>query len=610
MDLFMGVRETDRFIEKTTTDLTLLMLAARDENLESCLFLLEKGESAEARTKFGVTPLHFAALNKENGFEFVWHLTIQKKLILKEKDVDGEEAIFYAVRKGNFRVAQVLLELREETSKNLLHFFITQNRSDVAQIIHAWNPNLIKEVDSDRRNALHLAAQFADLSVCRWIIAQGVDVESKSCFGTGLHRTPLNKNHGIELVRFFVSKNLKLNEKSEGGLVPLDAALAAENIDIARELLRLGATLNIKDHNFLLHCVFLNKLKSAKFIHELDKKLIRGRDANERDALHIAAEVADIEMCQWLVENGVPVDSLNGKSQTSVLHRVGYNSKHGTQLVQYFIDLGLDIDKRDHLEFTPLNYALGDKNFDVAEEMLKLGANFYAKNDGMNTFHTCILENNLEGVQFVLSKVPEIINSLGSEGTNALHIAAAFANLEMCQWLCRKSFDVLSLSEDWGNTVLHFASMNKKFGKSLVPFFVSKGVDVNEKNFFSLSPLFVALKMENIAVAEELLKAGADLNTKQENGDNFLHSCARNNKLLSAKFVVGLNEGLVREPAFGGITALHMAAQTADLDFCKYLVEKGADVRAKDFLNRSVLVYVPEKNKEKRKYFLSLGVRN
>ncbi|CAB3386296.1 Hypothetical predicted protein [Cloeon dipterum] len=611
MNSFMSVRDTSRFIEKTTTGLTPLMLAARDENLERCLaLLLKSGEKAEARTKFGLTLLHFAALNKENGIEIVWHLANQEKLDVKQKDVDGEEAVFYAVRSGNFRMAQTLIELREEENLNLLHFFITQNRADVAQIIHTWNPNLIMEVNSVRRNALHLAAQYADLSACRWLIAEGIDVASKSSFGTALHRAPLNKKHGIELVRFFVSKKLKLNEKSEFGFVPLDAALAAENIDIARELLSLGATLNIEDHNFLHYCIFGNNLKSAKFIHELDENLIRCKDSNERDALHIAAEFADLEMCRWLVETGVPFDSLNGERQTSVLHHVGYNSKYGTQLVRYFFFLGLQINKQDKYYCTPLNYALRKKNFDVAEEMLKYGADLSAIKDGMNTFHTCIIENNLEGVQFVLSKVPEILNSLGSEGTNALHIAANHADLKMCQWLCGKNFDARALTRGWKNTVLHFAAMNKKFGKSLVPFFVSKGVNVNYINISSHTAFYVALKMENIAVAEELLKAGAGMNIQPDLRDIALHYCARNNKLLSAKFLVGLNKRLVREPGFGGVTALHLAAQTADLDFCKFLVKKGADIHAKDSLNRSVLVYVPRKDREKRKYFLSLGIRN
>ncbi|CAB3385704.1 Hypothetical predicted protein [Cloeon dipterum] len=608
MNSFMSVRDTSRFIEKTTTGLTPLMLAARDENLESCLFLLESGQSAEARTKFGVTLLHFAALNKENGVEIVCHLTNQKKLDLKEKDEDGEEAIFYAVRNGNFRMAQSLLEMREEENLNLLHFFIAQNRSDIAQIIHAWNPNLIKKVDSVRRNALHLAAQFADLSACRWLIAEGIDVASTSIFGTALHRAPLNKNHGIELVRFFVSKKLKLNEKSEFGFVPLDAALAAENIDIARELLTLGATLNIKNHNFLLNCVMVNKLNCVKFLHEFDKSLIRGIGTKGRDALHLAAEFSDLEMCRWLVENGIPVDSLNGERQTSVLHHVGLNSKHGTQLVGYFSDLGLDINKHDKYYCFPLNYALKYKNFDVAEEMLKYGADLYALNYDMNIFHACIMGNNLEGVQFVLSKEPEIIYSLANGDLNALHIAANHADLKMCQWLCGKNVDVLN-DDELGNTVLHFAAKNKKFGKSLVPFFVSKGVNVNLKNNNSHSAFCLALYTENIAAAEELLKAGADMDIKLENGDNnALHFCTRNNKLLSAKFVVGLNKGLLKED-IRGVTILHMAAQTADLQFCKFLVEKGADVHAKDFLGRSVLAYVPRKHKDKRIYFLSLGVR-
>ncbi|XP_065346467.1 putative ankyrin repeat protein RF_0381 [Cloeon dipterum] len=193
---------------------------------------------------------------------------------------------------------------------------------------------------------------------------------------------------------------------------------------------------------------------------------------------------------------------------------------------------------------------------------------------------------------------------------NALHFAANHADLKMCEWLCEKNVDALVLNHDErGNTVLHFAAKNKMFGKTLVPFLVSKGVNVNLKNNNSHSAFCVALHTENIAAAEELLKAGADMDINLESGDNnALHFCTRNNKLLSAKFVVGLNKRLIKED-FQGITILHMAAQTADLQFCKFLVENGADVHAKDFLGRSVLVYVPRKQKEKRNYFLSLGVR-
>ncbi|CAB3386297.1 Hypothetical predicted protein [Cloeon dipterum] len=676
MDSFMGVRDTDRFIEKTTTDMTPLMLAARDENLESCLALLKSGESVKARTKFGVTPLHFAALNKENGIKIVWHLTNQEKLDVKEKDEDGEEAIFYAVRKGNFRVAQTLLELREKINNNLLHFFITQNRSDIAQVIHAWNPNLIKEVDSDRRNALHLAAQFADLSACKWLIAEGIDVASTSSFGTALHRAPLNKKHGIELVRFFVSKKLKLNEKSEFGFVPLDAALAAENIEIARELLTLGASLHIKDHNFLHYCVFLNKLKSAKFVHELDKKLIRGKDANERDAIHIAAEVADLEMCRWLVETGVPVDSLNGKRQTSVLHHVGYNFKHGIQLVRYFFHLGLDINEKDHFGFTPLSLrnfnfpegelrkigkmdlfmnvrdtfrfiekttedltllmlAARDENLESCLYLLKKGESADAKTKfGVTPLHFAALnkENGIEIIRHLINQKkvdvkekdvdgeepifyairkanfkvaqvllelqgaetknllhfvitrnrgdaapmvhawnPDLIKQVDSDKRNALHLAAEYSDLNVCKWLIGEGIDVASKSV-YGSA-LNRAALNKRHGEELVPFFYAQGLSLNETSEMGYSPLHAALAVENIEVAQEMISLGASLHKH-----NYLFYSVTVNKLNSAKFVNGLDNTQIVSRDKDGRTALHVAAEVADRVMCKWLIESGIPI--------------------------------
>ncbi|CAB3381144.1 Hypothetical predicted protein [Cloeon dipterum] len=101
----------------------------------------------------------------------------------------------------------------------------------------------------------------------------------------------------------------------------------------------------------------------------------------------------------------------------------------------------------------------------------------------------------------------------------------ALRYLKMCQWLCGKNVDVLN-DDELGNTVIHFAAKNNKFGKSLVPFFVSKGVNVNLKNNNSHSAFCLALYTENIAAAEELLKAGADMDIKLENGDNnALHFC-------------------------------------------------------------------------------------
>ncbi|XP_065346430.1 serine/threonine-protein phosphatase 6 regulatory ankyrin repeat subunit C-like [Cloeon dipterum] len=602
MDSFMSVRDADRFIEKTTEDLTLLMLAARDENLESCLFLLEKGESAEARTKFGVTLLHFAALNDENGIEIIRHLVNQKKLDLKEEDVDGEEAIFYAVRKANFKVAQALLELQGVETKNLLHFVITRNRGDAAPTVHAWNPDLIKQVDSDKRNALHLAAEYSDLNVCKWLIGEGIEVASKCVYGTALSRAALNKRHGEELVPFFHAQGLNLNETSEVGCSPLHAALAVENIEVAQEMISLGASL--QKHNYLFYCVMGNKLNSAKFVNGLDNTQITSRDKDGRTALHVAAERADRVMCKWLIESGIPIYSTCSRWKSSAMHHAVFNKRHGPSLVRYFFESGLNVNKKDKVMYTPIVHAVRSKNFEVAEELLSLGADLRWEKKGVNVLHHCIMSNNLEGAKFVHSKDPGLIKELGKEGMNALHFAAAHADLKMCEWLYEENVDVQASSEKQRNNVLHFVACNKEHGKSLVAFFESKAVNVNKRNKSSLTPLHAALLNENIEVVGELLKVGADIFVKLEN-DNILHFCILREKFLSAKFVVRINRELLREETNGGMTALHLAARVADVDFCKFLVKKGANFRAKDQKNRSVSDMVPRGSSDKGKYFRS-----
>ncbi|CAB3386299.1 Hypothetical predicted protein [Cloeon dipterum] len=243
MSSLKKLSDMNHFTNKINVGLTPLMLVARDEDLGNCLNLLEKGGNVEAETIFGATLLHFAALNEDHGNEIIWFFVNEKKLDFKKKDQDGEEAIFYAIRKCNFRVAQVLLEMWRAETNNLMHFVITQQRSDVAPLVHAWNPSLIHEVDSAKRNALHLAAEHADLNFCQWLVKEGIDVASESPFvGTALHRTPLNTLHGREMVKFFASKGLDVSGEIEvSGVTPLQGALCLGNLGVAEELLKHGA---------------------------------------------------------------------------------------------------------------------------------------------------------------------------------------------------------------------------------------------------------------------------------------------------------------------------------------------------------------------------------
>ncbi|CAB3386587.1 Hypothetical predicted protein [Cloeon dipterum] len=495
--------------------------------------------------------------------EIIRYFKIEAGLDLKKKDADGEEPIHYAVRLADFERAKALLMLRNNLS-NLLHYFVTKNNLKFSQIVHQHDGELVKEFDSKGRMALHIAAKQAGPEIVKWLVCEaGVDVgilsKNKS---TAMHFAARNSRirYAREMVAFFLSKNLNKYAINEIGDTPMHAALSVENVYVARDLLEAGVSLQKCDGNILMYCVKINKIKSAKFIFNRNLLLLKGVDSAGCNLLHAAAEFSNKEMCEWIVskEEINPKNLCANKLKSTVFHHVAKNKAHGVELVSYFVGLKIDLNKREKSGESPLHCALRSENLEVANEMICNGADLNIKLIELNLLQFCISKNLLNSAEFVHSKDPSQMQVLTKEGENALHLAAANADLNICQWLCNVHHYALSLSEEMHNSVLHFVACNKKHGQSLVSFFVSKSVDVNGQNKNMETPLHAALCEENIKVAEELVKFGADLTVKINN-DNLLHFCIRRKKLASAKFLLGQRPELVNEKCSGGETVFQLA---------------------------------------------------
>ncbi|CAB3386821.1 Hypothetical predicted protein [Cloeon dipterum] len=603
----IAMKENERFNEKTELGATPLMLAAKNNDLKSCLVLVEKGQDPKTTTDLGASLLHFASVNKTHGLEIISHFLGQGLDLSEAKDVDGEEPVIYAIRAGDFNLARNILRLQNGET-NLLLFFVARNDLKIVKIIHANYPELIKHQDAKGNSALHLAAEFADLKMSKWIIKKGIHVKSLK---HALHRAVLNVNHGMELVRYFAIRlKLDLYAMNEYDETPLHLALWAGNTEMAQLLLDLGVKVEKCDKNLLLHCVKRNNMKSARFVQSKNNSLIKELDFCGRNALHIAAECSDLEMCQWLIEQGIDANSLVPTGETSALHHVGYNKQNGKELVGYFISLGLEINPANRALNTPLYVALRNQNVAVAEEMIKFGADFRVKSGCFNLLHCSVIGNNLKSVQFLHSKDPELVKELTQLGENAIHLAAKHADREMCIFLCEEAGVNPFSSNEMNSNVLHLAAANEKHGVELVEYFATeKGVDVHQRNVLLETPLHHALDKENLAVAEALLRAGANINVELAQ-NSLLHFCATRKKLQSTRFVLEKNKDMINAVGNNRMTALHIAAKSGHFDLCKFLVEQGIDFNAEDAFNNTALTYVPFYNMKLRNYFSLLYMRN
>ncbi|CAB3375130.1 Hypothetical predicted protein [Cloeon dipterum] len=254
------------------------------------------------------------------------------------------------------------------------------------------------------------------------------------------------------------------------------------------------------------------------------------------------------------------------KLGATALHHAAANKEHGVGLISFFFQRGLRTDARDRDGETPIHYAVWAGNFQHAKELIQFSDHAW------NLLQFFVVENNLELAKRVHQDDRSLMNEVGE--STIFHLAASHADVAMCSWLVEEGVDATSECRNLKYTALHYASKNKSFGKEIVHFLVdSLGLDVNKRSVNDETPLHCALSETNIEVAEELLDLNAESLRVKIGENTLIHYCMRWNKLTSAKFIHARDVGMVKELGKNRKSSLHVAAQYADLETNKWLVE-------------------------------------
>ncbi|CAB3384234.1 Hypothetical predicted protein [Cloeon dipterum] len=309
---------------------------------------------------------------------------------------------------------------------------------------------------------LHAAASLADEATCRRLVEEGADICARcSDFSaTVLHYAALNGSHGEGLITYFVSEGIDACVTDEDGLEPIHYALRVGNLGIANMLLRLRRGGPGSSGDSLLHfCVRHKLLRPAKVVLERHRWLLESTEEMGRTPLHLAAAVADVRICEWLLKEGASVTAMCGFYGGTALHHMAMNGSEGAEnLVDLFLSYGADIEARTLARETPL----------------QLGADCTVRNkNGYNLLQVCLEKNVINSARFVLDYNREqLFETCGPGGETALHVAARYCDLPTCEWLVRNGADPTVMSDDgYGIPPVQMAKFNNKWSNELVPFF-------------------------------------------------------------------------------------------------------------------------------------------
>jgi len=201
------------------------------------------------------------------------------------------------------------------------------------------------------------------------------------------------------------------------------------------------------------------------------------------------------------------------------------------------------------------------------------------------------------------------VNATDSHGGTLLREAAYSNNLDVVKYLVEKGADV-NAKDRFEHTPLYLTS-----NPDVVKYLVEKGADVYAKDDDGMTPLhavtlgYVTIKEEDdrLKIVKNLIEKGADVNAKDNDGTTplkFAISNIRNGRLDIMKYLIEKGAD-VNAKNNRGNTPLHAVS---NLDVMKYLVEKGADVNAKNEKGKTPLHRAAlSSNVDEMKYLIEKG---
>jgi ankyrin repeat protein len=324
--------------------------------------------------------------------------------------------------------------------------------------------------DAGGDNALHKVVIFwGDTNAMSRLLSLGVDVNLSNQSGetplllalrTTHYRDPARSG---KVVDFLLARgaNSKLADKS--GNTPMSLALDSGNLAMVEKIARSGALLP-------------------------PDALLK--------ALAVGAGSADVERIRFLMAHaaGLDLKLRNGWGQT-LLHRAAGHARL-MFLLRWLVERGLDPQVRDNNRDTALDEAASG--------------------------------GNLEGLIY-LHSLGLRLDSVGRDERQAIHTASYDPRLPVLSWLVANGAD-LKARDRWGRTPLEIVIGSRRFAfakeadRLALAGLLGGGPTDVQRGAIGNHPLHVAWGARDLGEVRRLLEAGADPDTRNEDGQTLMYS--------------------------------------------------------------------------------------
>lgn len=471
----------------------------------------------------------------------------------------------------------------------------------------------INTQDERGSTALIQAVYGNHLHIIEFLVEQGADVNLITKDGWSALLFASNR----DTFRYLLKHNADSTATTESGFNILMAAAYAGDKATLADLIKQGADINAKDK--YAWSLLINAIKGEHF--DVVKYLIdNGADVNTKTVhgwtpIMVAAEGKSLAIIKYLVKNGadINVKSPDGWSLLMLAAKLG-----DLNIIQYLIDQKSNIHAKDQsLGWNTLSVAVYNNHLELAKILINKGLDIsVTTKDNETLLHIAAMNDCVEIARYLIKNGIDIKSKAKWTNNTALHTAAFSGAINTLTYLME---EVEIPNDDVKTELLNAAARGGHL--AIIEYLYSKGVDINDQvhngelNYFD-NPLMTAARYGQSDVVNFLIDKGADINFRNQNGDTALMYAAmidefdlkryaKSTKKTSPRDNMSVIRALVKNGA--DINAKNNQGKTALYELIKnksdnitaftYLLNKGADANITDKDAKSLLYYASRDNR-------------
>ena len=473
----------------------------------------------------------------------------QKNTLLEQsfwKTTPDVNTVKAEIAKGNSPSAStanafdvVVLAINNDAPTETIKFLLEQPGNEVNKPTH------------DNRIYLHWAAGKGNVEIVKYLITKGSDINLEDSHGSfPITAAASSGQSNTEVYEAFFKAGIDPKKKYKDGANLLLMAIPYDkNLSISNYFITKGLSLKDVDNDGNTAFNYAARTGNIALLKTLLEKGVKYTD----NALLIAAqgsrrETNTLETYKYLTEDLKIKPTATNKEGQNVLHFLA-NKPNQTEIINYFIAKGADVNKADNDGNTPLMIAASSRETAAAlEQLLPIVKNINAQNlKGESALTAAVKSGTPNAVEVLLSKGADL-KVLDKEGNNlGFYLIQSYrpqmmgrspegANAKQDPFTVKikllqdKGLNLAAPQKD-GNTLYHLAVIKNDL--ALLKKIADLNIDINAKNKDGLTALHkAAMISKDDTILKYLLSIGAKKDIITE-FDESAYTLAKENESFS-----------------------------------------------------------------------------